>query len=150
GVGDLAETGRCSPRLVRLRQRPGWYPAQPGVDRPGREALRGGPRPAPPSRRVTAQGSGRQSRAPNLSRVPGQPLDQPASSGRGLGDAAGVAEAERELAKLRASDPAMAPLDRRLAALRQGGPPPEAEAERLRLARRAYDTALYATAARLW
>jgi serine/threonine-protein kinase len=69
---------------------------------------------------------------------------------RGLGDAEGVAEAERALVELHALDPAMAVLDKRLATIRQGGPPPEDEGERLRLAQRACDTALYATAARLW
>ena len=69
---------------------------------------------------------------------------------RGLGDAEGVAEAERELAKLRDSDPAMVALDARLAAILKGDQQPKDNAERLRLAQRAYDKALHATAARLW
>src|SRR5262249_37803176 len=59
-------------------------------------------------------------------------------------------EAERELVKLRESDPAFAALDARLSAIVKGDQPPQNEAERLALAQRAYDKALYATAARLW
>ena len=69
---------------------------------------------------------------------------------RGLGDAEGVAEAERELAKLRDSDPAMVALDARLSAIIKGDQQPKDNADRLQLAQRAYDKALHATAARLW
>ena len=72
------------------------------------------------------------------------------TAARGLGDAEGVAEAERELAKLRDSDPAMVALDARLSAIIKGDQQPKDNAERLRLAQRAYDKALHATAARLW
>ncbi len=69
---------------------------------------------------------------------------------KGLGDSEGVAEAERELAKLIDSDPAMVALDARLSAIIKGDQQPKDNTERLRLAQRSYDKALYATAARLW
>src|SRR5262249_15583665 len=69
---------------------------------------------------------------------------------RGLGDSDGVAEAERELAKLRDADPAMMALDARLSAIIKGDQQPKHNAERLQLAQRARDKALHATAARLW
>jgi hypothetical protein len=69
---------------------------------------------------------------------------------RGLGDTEGVAEAEHELATLRDSDPAMAALDARLAAILKGDQRLGDAVDRLQLAQRAYDKALYATAARLW
>ena len=69
---------------------------------------------------------------------------------QGLSDTEGVAEAERELAILRDSDPAMKALDRRLAAVIKGDQQPRDEADRLALAQRAYHKALHATAARLW
>jgi hypothetical protein len=71
-------------------------------------------------------------------------------SAKGLGDAAGVADAERELAKLRDSDPAMVALDARLAAVLKGDQEPKNNSERFALAQRAYDKKLHATAARLW
>ncbi len=77
-------------------------------------------------------------------------LDHLIRAARGLGDVEGVAEAERELAKLRDSNPAMFALDRRLSAVIKGDQQPKDNAERLQLAQRAYDTALFATAARLW
>ena len=52
--------------------------------------------------------------------------------------------------KLRDSDPAMVALDARLSAIIKGDQQPKDNAERLRLAQRAYDKALHATAARLW
>jgi tetratricopeptide (TPR) repeat protein len=67
-----------------------------------------------------------------------------------LGDPGGMAEADRELAKLRDSDPATAALDARLAAILKGVQQPKGEAERLALAQRAYDKGFHATAARLF
>ena len=72
------------------------------------------------------------------------------TASRGLGDPEGVAEAERELARLRDLDPAMAALDARLSSIIRGDQQPRDTAERLQLAQRAYDKALLATAARLW
>jgi serine/threonine protein kinase/tetratricopeptide (TPR) repeat protein len=72
------------------------------------------------------------------------------SAARGLGDSDGVTAAERELATLRDSDPAMVALDVRLAAIIKGDQQPRNEADRLALAQRAYDKALHATATRLW
>jgi hypothetical protein len=69
---------------------------------------------------------------------------------RELGDSEGAAEAERELAKHRDSDPAMVALDARLAGVIQGDQTPRDNSERLALAQRAYDTARHAAAARLW
>ncbi len=69
---------------------------------------------------------------------------------RALGDAEGAAEANRELRMVRDSSPAAVALDARLAAIIKGDQRPKDEADRLRLAQRAYDKALYATAARLW
>jgi serine/threonine-protein kinase len=77
-------------------------------------------------------------------------LDNLLEAARGLGDAAGVAEAKRELAMLRDTDPATPALDARLAAIVRGEQRPKSQADRLRLAQRASDKALYATAARLW
>ncbi len=69
---------------------------------------------------------------------------------KGLGDAAGEAEAIGELATLRDSDPEMVALDARLSAILRGDSAPKDQAERLRLAQRAYDKALHASAARIW
>jgi tetratricopeptide (TPR) repeat protein len=70
----------------------------------------------------------------------------------GLEDAEGGAEAERELAELQRSNPLNAELDARLSAIvkEAAGTEPTENAERLRLAQRAYDTKRHATAARLW
>ena len=51
---------------------------------------------------------------------------------------------------VRDSAPAMVALDARLTAIIKGDQQPKDEADRLRLAQRAYDKALHATAARLW
>jgi hypothetical protein len=59
------------------------------------------------------------------------------------------AEAERELAELKASDPRFAALDARQADVVSGATPKD-NAERLSLAQRAYDTSRHALAARLW
>ena len=72
------------------------------------------------------------------------------ASARALGDPEDVAKAERELAKLRDSDPAMAALDLRLSAIIKGIERPVDEAERLQLAQRAFDKALHATSARFF
>lgn len=69
---------------------------------------------------------------------------------RALGDSAGAAEAERELAELRDSDPAIKALDSRLAAIIKGEQKPANEAERLQLAQRAYEKSLPKTAVTLW
>jgi eukaryotic-like serine/threonine-protein kinase len=61
-----------------------------------------------------------------------------------------VADAERELAKLRDSDPAMLALDARLSAIITGDQQPKDNPERLQLAQRAYDKTLHAAAAKLW
>ena len=68
---------------------------------------------------------------------------------RGLGHEDEAIEAERERAELDASDPRCAALDARLAALLKGEAPKD-NAERMALAKRAYDTQHYATATRLW
>ena len=77
-------------------------------------------------------------------------LDNLTRAAQGLGDPEGVAKAQRELAKLRDSDPATVALDAKLAAIIKGDQQPKGTAARLQLARRAYDKALHATAARLW
>ncbi len=69
---------------------------------------------------------------------------------RGRDDAEGAAEAERELATLRESDPAIKALDARLASIVNGDQQPEDNAERLALAQRAYEKLLHITAARLF
>ncbi|MFO0952088.1 MAG: hypothetical protein U0835_13260 [Isosphaeraceae bacterium] len=66
----------------------------------------------------------------------------------GLNDAA-ARRGRRGLAELAASDPRLRALDARLAAVRQGEPPKD-PAERLGLARRAYQTRHFALSARLW
>jgi eukaryotic-like serine/threonine-protein kinase len=68
---------------------------------------------------------------------------------RGLGDTEGVAEAERELAKLRDSDPANVALDDRLSAIIKGNQKPKDNRERIQLARRANEKAFHAVAAKL-
>ena len=72
------------------------------------------------------------------------------AAAEGLNDAQGMAEADRGLAEVRDSDPAMAALDARLAAIVKGDRQPRDGADRLALAQRAYEKALHATAARLW
>jgi hypothetical protein len=69
---------------------------------------------------------------------------------RALGDSVCVSQTESEIATLRDSDPALAALEARLAAVGQGDQQPRDETERLQLAQRAYDKALYPIAARLW
>jgi hypothetical protein len=76
-------------------------------------------------------------------------LDNLLKAARGLGDAAGVAEAKRELTAFRDTDRATPALDARLAAIARGQQQPRSQADRLRLGRRAVDKGLYATAARL-
>ena len=67
-----------------------------------------------------------------------------------IDDRKGIAEAERELKALADSDPAMMALDAKLAAILNGEERPRNTAERLPLARRAYDRSLHALATRLW
>jgi serine/threonine protein kinase/tetratricopeptide (TPR) repeat protein len=69
---------------------------------------------------------------------------------KGLGDAEGVAEAERQLAKFRESDPELIALDARLAAVIRGDQAPKDDSDRLELADRAYEKALHAASARLY
>jgi hypothetical protein len=66
-----------------------------------------------------------------------------------MGDESGAAEARRELAKLEAGDPKWVAVDIRLAAVLRGAAVKN-NAERLALARRAYDTRRYAAAGKLW
>jgi hypothetical protein len=68
---------------------------------------------------------------------------------RALGHTDEVADAERELADLRASDPRFAGLDARLSAVLKGQSPKD-NAERLALAQRAYDTKQHVVAVKLW
>jgi serine/threonine protein kinase len=68
---------------------------------------------------------------------------------QGLGRDDEAAGAKRELAELQASDPRFEALDARLSAVLNGEAPKD-NAERLALARRAYDTKKYAAAAKLW
>ena len=87
---------------------------------------------------------------PDYRRFLGLALPNLIAACRALGDSAGAAEAERELAELHDSDPAMKALDSRLAAIINGEQEPTNEAEGLRLAQRAYDKALHKAAAKLW
>ena len=66
-----------------------------------------------------------------------------------LDDAAGVADARRQLAELQDTDPQFQALDKRLIAV-AGGAAVQNNSERLALAQRAYDTKRYTLAARLW
>jgi serine/threonine-protein kinase len=68
---------------------------------------------------------------------------------QGLGLAAEAGEALRDLEALKATDPRLADLDARLAAVSKGEAPKD-NAARLALAQRAYETARHALAARLW
>ncbi len=68
---------------------------------------------------------------------------------RGLGRDDEATDARRELAELGATGPRFAATDARLAAAMRGQAPKD-NAERLALAQRAYDTARFTTAARLW
>ncbi len=72
------------------------------------------------------------------------------TASRGLGDPEGVSKAERELAEVRDADPAMVALDARLLIIIKGDQQPRDEAERLKLAQRAYDKAIHVTATKLW
>jgi tetratricopeptide (TPR) repeat protein/tRNA A-37 threonylcarbamoyl transferase component Bud32 len=76
-------------------------------------------------------------------------LENLIGAARGLGDPEGVANAERELAKLRDSDPEIVALDARLSSI-LGGEAPKSNTERLAIARRAYEKSLPAAAAKLW
>ena len=71
------------------------------------------------------------------------------TSYRGLGCNDEATSAQRELAELNASNPQFAVIEARLAAVMKGTIPND-NVERLALAQRAYDTARYATASRLW
>ncbi len=71
------------------------------------------------------------------------------TAARGLGDDALAQEAQRGLDELDATDPRIQALDARLAAVMKEETAKD-NAERLALAQRAYDKALYTTAARLW
>jgi serine/threonine protein kinase len=68
---------------------------------------------------------------------------------RSLGREADAVAAERALAQFEASDPRLAALDARLAAVTKGEKP-NSNAERLELAQRAYDRSLHLAAVRLW
>ncbi|MFO0957902.1 MAG: serine/threonine-protein kinase [Isosphaeraceae bacterium] len=68
---------------------------------------------------------------------------------RGLGHDDEATRIRRELAEFRLHDPEFEPLDARLKAVLNGEEARE-NAERLALARRAYDTERFATAAKLW
>ncbi len=69
---------------------------------------------------------------------------------KGLGRADLAAEAKRELIVLRSSDPQMAAVDTRLAGVLKGEQKPKDSEERIQLANRAHEKALYASAARLF
>jgi serine/threonine-protein kinase len=69
---------------------------------------------------------------------------------RAAGDSKGLAEAERQLAELRETDPAMAAFVAKLRAMVKGEERPKDVRERLQFAQRAYDIARFAAAARLW
>jgi eukaryotic-like serine/threonine-protein kinase len=69
---------------------------------------------------------------------------------QGLGDSHGLAEAKKTLSEFLDSAPETVALDARLAAIIRGDQSPKDATERLRLAQRAYEKALYATAVRLW
>jgi serine/threonine-protein kinase len=68
---------------------------------------------------------------------------------RGLGRDDVAAAARREVEELNTTDPRVGPFQARLTAVLKGEPPRD-NSERLALAQRAYDTNLYAAAARLW
>ncbi len=68
---------------------------------------------------------------------------------RGLGDTEGAAQAERELAELKSSDPLFVALDARLVAVLKGETPQD-NPERLALAQHAYDTRRFVVAATLF
>jgi serine/threonine-protein kinase len=76
-------------------------------------------------------------------------FDHLIESTRALGDFKGLAEAERQFAEFRETDPAMAAFDARLRAIVKGEQRPNDVGERLQLAERAYEIARYAAAARL-
>ncbi len=74
---------------------------------------------------------------PGFRRPMGAQLNNLIKACRGLNDAKGAAEAEQELAKFRASDPAMVAMDARLAGILKGDQTPRDNSERLQLAQRA-------------
>ena len=76
-------------------------------------------------------------------------LNGQVAAARGLGREADAVAADRELTQFEASDPRLAALDARLAAVTKGEKP-NSNAERLELAQRAYDKSLHSTAVRLW
>jgi tetratricopeptide (TPR) repeat protein len=88
--------------------------------------------------------------SPNFRRFLIDELNDLIKLSRALGDPQEAAEANRELRMVLDSAPAAVALDARLTAIIKGDQQPKDEADRLRLAQRAYDKALHATAARLW
>jgi serine/threonine-protein kinase len=69
---------------------------------------------------------------------------------RALGDLKGLADAERQLAEFRETDPAVAAFDARLRAIVKGEQRPNDVGERLQFAQRAYELTRHAAAARIW
>ena len=67
-----------------------------------------------------------------------------------LGRADEAEQARRELAEFRDADPRNVALDKRLAAVLKGEPPPQNDSERIRLAERAAQKSLYAASAMLY
>ena len=84
---------------------------------------KGGARPASRGHRVAEEGHGHQSADPQYRQFLNKHLHLLGEATRGLGDTEGVAEVERELAKLRDSDPAMVAFDEWLAAVLTGKAP---------------------------
>jgi tetratricopeptide (TPR) repeat protein/tRNA A-37 threonylcarbamoyl transferase component Bud32 len=89
-------------------------------------------------------------RNPMFRQFLGNHLVNKLAAARGTGDSVSASEAERQIEKLRDSDPAMVALDAPLAAIIKGEKKPKSEAERLQLGQRAYNKGLHATAVRLW
>jgi hypothetical protein len=79
-----------------------------------------------------------------------KPPGEPHHGGPNIGDTEGMTEAVHELAELRDWDPVMKALDARLSGIIKGVQEPRGKADQVRLAQRAYDKALHATAVRLW
>ena len=86
---------------------------------------------------------------PALSGMHDRTSEDSAQAAAANGDPQTLTQSEREIAEIEASDPRLIALDERLTRIAKGEEPRD-NAERLALAKRAYDTKRYAAAVSLW
>ena len=150
GAADPAEDGAGPSRVALYPEQLRRDIEQSRDDRTGCKTVRAGPRLAPAGHRIAAQGPRGEFRGPELPAAYGRSAQQSHQSSPRAERRQSAAEAEQELAKFRASDPAMVAMDARLAGILKGDQTPRNNSERLQLAQRAYDMALHSSATQLW